>query len=143
MVIPPKVKFFIWKVAQDIVAIEANLISHHVPTNPRCVLCGFHWSDTSYALFFCQVTKSSWKRTDWWHILKKFEGERAIDIIHLMKTTLNKEDFELFCCKIWDYGRTGVIGHTTPIFNRACYTTINGENGQIRSCMNIEKPRTG
>lgn len=40
--IPPKERIFTWKVAHDIVATEANLTLHRVPTNPRCTLCGFH-----------------------------------------------------------------------------------------------------
>lgn len=38
--IPSKIKIFIWKVAWDIIATEANLITHHVPGSSRCALYG-------------------------------------------------------------------------------------------------------
>lgn len=37
--VPPNIKIFTWKAAHDIIGAEANLHSHHVPINPRCVLC--------------------------------------------------------------------------------------------------------
>lgn len=57
--IPPKVKVFTWKGAHEIIVAEANLMMHHVPVNPRCVLCGYYWANSSHVLFFCQAIKKA------------------------------------------------------------------------------------
>lgn len=63
--LPPKVKIFMWKIGQNIIATEANIVMHHVLGNPRCVICGFFWADTTHSLFFCQGTTPTWKTTEW------------------------------------------------------------------------------
>lgn len=55
--IPPKVKIFIWKATQDIIAMEYNLANHQVPCEPRCILCGYFKADSTHALFFCHAIK--------------------------------------------------------------------------------------
>lgn len=57
--IPPRVKVFVWKFAHDIVAAEANLIKHHVPGSSMCVLCSFHWSNSTHSIFFLPGSERS------------------------------------------------------------------------------------
>lgn len=57
--LPPKVKIFLWKTAQNAIAAEANLKAHHVSCQSRCVLCGYFNADTNHALFFCQEVKEA------------------------------------------------------------------------------------
>lgn len=52
--IPQKVRIFIWKMAHNALATEANLQRHHVPINPRCDICGYHYANTTYAILFYQ-----------------------------------------------------------------------------------------
>lgn len=99
--IPPKTKIFIWKAAHDIIASETNLVNHHVPGNPRCNLCGYHWANTSHTLLFCQETKTTWKTTEWWLTIKKLKGLNTIDILHTMDSILSRNEFEHFCVKLW------------------------------------------
>lgn len=55
----PKTKIFIWKVSHDNIVSEANLVTHHISGDPRCVLCGFYWANTSHSLLFCQIIKKA------------------------------------------------------------------------------------
>lgn len=36
LAMPPKVKFFLWKLSRDFVATKGNLFKHHVPIDPSC-----------------------------------------------------------------------------------------------------------
>lgn len=83
-------KIFIGKVAHDIIASEANLIRYHVPRNPKCVLCGFHWVDTSHSILFCQEVKGAWKNQLWWSTIKKLKGSTAKDILSYMCNLLSR-----------------------------------------------------
>lgn len=99
--IPPKIKIFVWKMSLDIIATEANLRRHHVPGNPRCILCGYFQANTRYALLFCQMSRRSWKNTCWWQPLKRLKDLETADILRLMQKRLGKMEFEQFCILCW------------------------------------------
>lgn len=86
----PKVRIFAWKLAHDIVATEANLTAHHIPVNPRCVLCGFHWTNSTHTLFHCQGIKAAWKNTDWWSSLRNLRDLQPLEILFTMESKLNQ-----------------------------------------------------
>lgn len=71
---PLKLKYLYGKRPLDIVAAEANLHRQHIPIDPRCIMCGYYWVDTSHTLFYCKVIKDTWKKSDWWHIIKHLKG---------------------------------------------------------------------
>lgn len=99
--LPPKIKIFVWKMAHDIIATEANLVRHHVLGDPRCVLCGYYWANTTHSPFFYQASKKGWKDLERWPFLKKFKEFDSINILHAMENHLNREDFEKFCSRGW------------------------------------------
>lgn len=92
---------FTWKVAHGIIASEANLRMHHVPIDPRCVRCGYHWVNSSHVLFFCQGVKRAWKYTEWWNTLRNLKEQHPKEILIAMEEKLNQLEFEQFCLKIW------------------------------------------
>lgn len=99
--IPPRVKIFVWKFAHDIIASEANLVCHHVPGSPRCVLCGFYWSNANHSILFYQEVKEAWRGSSWWHIFKNLKGSSPAEVLDSLCKELNKDDFECLCTKMW------------------------------------------
>lgn len=99
--VPPKVKTFIWKAMHDIIPVEANLFRHHIPINPRCILCGFYWSNTSHVLFFCQGIKKLWNHSEWWHLLKSKKDLTLQQIFEYIKDHTNREGWEKLCMRAW------------------------------------------
>lgn len=59
--ISPKVKIFTWKLAHDVIATEENLHYHHMPTSPRCVLCGFSSANTAHTIIYYLGVREIWK----------------------------------------------------------------------------------
>lgn len=100
--------------ANDIITTEANLISHHVPGNPRCVLCYFHWANTTHSLLFCQGVKHVWKISKWWSVLKRFRYASMIDIIHAISRLRNGDDLEFFFVKLWGIWKDRCIWTQKP-----------------------------
>lgn len=97
----PKVKIFVWKTANDIIGAEANLHTHHIPIQPRCVLCDFHWANTSHVLFYCQGIKKVWKDSGWWGTLKPLKDREIKEILLHIEETSNISDWNSFCMKMW------------------------------------------
>lgn len=56
--VPPKVKIFLWIMTNDSIACEANLKSHHVPVDPRCVICDFNWANTTHSVSFARELRT-------------------------------------------------------------------------------------
>ncbi|XP_073121298.1 uncharacterized protein [Henckelia pumila] len=99
--IPPKVRIFWWRVLNNMIPTEANLRAHHVPVIGFCPLCHFHNDSTTHALFFCLMVKSSWKITEFWHLLKQERNLDTWDLIHLMRANLKTLQFEMFAVCSW------------------------------------------
>lgn len=107
--IPPRVKTFIWKVAQDIIATEVSLVNHHVPCNSRCTLCGYFWADTTHALFFCQVVKKKPGITrSGGHTSDNLGGSTARELLQVIATSSNQSELEMFCTKLWGLWKDSV-----------------------------------
>lgn len=49
--VPPRVRMFWWQLAWDILPVERNLASRHVPIQPCCTLCGYAEANTIHAIF--------------------------------------------------------------------------------------------
>lgn len=99
--IPPKIKIFVWKAAQDILAMEFNLANHHIPCDPRCILCGYFKVDTTHALFYCQVVKKTWSTSKWRQTIHDMRGLTALDIFNHTFTSLSQVELKDFCTKAW------------------------------------------
>lgn len=87
--------------ANDIIAKEANLVFHHIPGNSRCVICFFHWANTTHSLLFSHFVKQVWKNSKWWTVLKGLKQTHMIDIIHSISRCASHKDLEQFCVKLW------------------------------------------
>lgn len=59
--IPPKLKIFWWQVAWDILPIEGNLESHHVPVRPTYYLCGYSRASMIHSIFLCTKVRKAWR----------------------------------------------------------------------------------
>lgn len=120
--IPPKVKMFLWRVLHDIIPTEVNLYRHHVPNNPRCALCGYYWSNTSHALFFCQEIKKLWNYSKWWIPLKRTKDLPTQLIMQYIKDSFIKDDWEIFCMRMWGVwkDRCNIIHHKSMISKNPC-----------------------
>lgn len=55
--IPPKIKFFLWKICMDGLPTKARLEKSHVFFPQDCVLCNFHCEDSAHVLFGCPVVQ--------------------------------------------------------------------------------------
>lgn len=125
--VPPKVKIFIWKMAQDSIACEANLTLHHMPTNPRCVICGYHWSNTTHAFIFCQRIKEIWKNEDCWYQIKELKDLQSKDLLFTLESIMARPTFEELCTKIWGVWKDRcTFSHSpnnrAPIYQKGCRT---------------------
>lgn len=126
--------------AHAIVATGANLALHHVPTSPKCILCGFHWSDTTHALFFCQVIKGAWKNTGWWSYIKKLRGHYSKDLLVGIDSILPYNEFDKFCTMMWGAWKDCcMVSHNLPPSNSMHKAKSFGP-GQIPSWLPITRP---
>lgn len=98
--VPSKVKIFAWKTVNDIIGEEANLHNHYILIQPRCIICGFYWADTTHVLFYCQGIKKAWKESGWWRTLKQLKGKETKEILLHIEETSNKLDWDSFCMKM-------------------------------------------
>lgn len=57
--VPPRVRIFLWQVAQDRLPSAINLKKCHGPGNGCCALCGVP-EDANHILFRCASTKFLW-----------------------------------------------------------------------------------
>lgn len=87
--VPPKIKIFVWKLALEILPIEANLCKHHVPRHPDCFVCGVTLADSAHVLFFCPSIRYIWKRYLCWWQLKDLLGVGMRDILQFCSSSLN------------------------------------------------------
>lgn len=94
--------------AHEIIATEANLVRQHVPGKPRCLLCGFHYANTTHAIFYCQVSRQCWKKTAWWELLKKLKEHNTLDNLYALHSALTPSDFEFSALTVGEFGLTGV-----------------------------------
>lgn len=46
--VPPKVKIYVWRLANELVPTWANLVVRHITTDLECVLCGAYGESTIY-----------------------------------------------------------------------------------------------
>ncbi|CAN1762563.1 Putative ribonuclease H protein At1g65750, partial [Linum perenne] len=58
---PPKVKFFIWKVCSNLLATRENLIKRKCANNPICPMCSNEDESVFHLLFACERTKVVWR----------------------------------------------------------------------------------
>ena len=68
--IPPKIKYFIWKIFHNAFPTSENLVNEKSPIQPDCKLhaCSF---ETSFHVFFhCQFARKLWKKVEWWKSIK-------------------------------------------------------------------------
>lgn len=103
LVLPPKVKIFLWKMTRNFVATEANLVRHHVPCLSQCFMCGFPDADTLHVFFYCPAIRGIWKHHLLWCHIKKL---CALSIRELLTWIVDSriiplEEVAMLCWGYW------------------------------------------
>lgn len=97
----PKVWVFWWRVLQNIIPTNENLLYHHFLVIGNCPLCQFGLDSTCHALLWCNLVNPSWKKTCFWPLLKQVSHLGIIYVCLWMKRVLSRTDFESFSIRTW------------------------------------------
>ncbi|KAM6596102.1 hypothetical protein CsatA_006626 [Cannabis sativa] len=101
LVLPPKIRIFVWKVLHNILPTAAALFKKKVLTSAECSLCASSWESIGHALFGCKHAKVIWKTSKFRLDLSKAQNMFNGDYLHSLSTILNQQDFELLLCIMW------------------------------------------
>ncbi|KAM6576935.1 hypothetical protein CsatB_028772 [Cannabis sativa] len=101
LVLPPKIRIFVWKVLHNILPTAAALFKKKVLTSAECSLCALSWESIGHALFGCKHAKVIWKTSKFRLDLSKAQNMFNGDYLHSLSTILNQQDFELLLCIMW------------------------------------------
>lgn len=63
LVVPSKVKFFLWRAAHEVLPTKANLISRGVEVGVECGICGRGYENTRHVLLDCEFAKKCWQES--------------------------------------------------------------------------------
>lgn len=58
--IPPKIKYFLWKVCHNILLVGENLCKKRIKNSTTCPLCEKEVEIVEHLLFFCEWTRVVW-----------------------------------------------------------------------------------
>ncbi|CAN1145175.1 Uncharacterized mitochondrial protein AtMg00310 [Linum perenne] len=59
--LPPKIKFFVWRICSNLVATKVNLMRRRCSPDPKCPCCNSFDETLRHMLFECVVTKGIWR----------------------------------------------------------------------------------
>lgn len=102
--LPPRINMFWWQLAWNILPVEKNLASHHVPVQPFCMLSGYAEANTLHAIFECPFVKRAW--SDMNICLPKIvdKGVNMLDLlsaIWILNQSFRREVITVLAWAIW------------------------------------------
>uniref|UniRef100_A0A803QE56 CCHC-type domain-containing protein n=1 Tax=Cannabis sativa TaxID=3483 RepID=A0A803QE56_CANSA len=100
--LPPKVKHFVWKMANSWLPTHSALTSRGMDVDPRCSRCSNGGRENIFhALWRCHANKDVWKRFGIQHQIKRQGSEDVLAFFMRISKAWEKETFELFLVVSW------------------------------------------
>ncbi|XP_057811420.1 uncharacterized protein LOC131025639 [Salvia miltiorrhiza] len=99
--LPPKVLHFAWRMLFNMIAMNGNLVSHHVPTLGFCFWCKKEWGSTSHGLLWCDKVRAAWKATVFWEDIRCFKHLSMEDLCRLVADKKGIDGLERWLFLLW------------------------------------------
>ncbi|XP_060959099.1 uncharacterized protein LOC133030381 [Cannabis sativa] len=99
--IPPKIRHFVYRLAQNSIPTAEKLYHRHCISSPICPRCTLCYESVQHALFECRVTKKAWSGTVFNFAIKDTKHLNILDIILYIQLNFSKDAFNLFLCMLW------------------------------------------
>ncbi|XP_030509082.2 uncharacterized protein LOC115723746 [Cannabis sativa] len=99
--IPPKIRHFIFRLAQNSIPTAENLYHRHCLSSPVCPRCNLCYESVQHALFECKFMKKAWSGTFFNSAIKGIKHLNMLDIILYIQLNFSKDAFNLFLCMLW------------------------------------------
>lgn len=71
------------------------------PGNCPLPISKFGMDMSSHALFSCATSRASWKKTEYWHIINRIQGQEIWDTCCWLMYELGKSEFEKMAMCAW------------------------------------------
>lgn len=110
--IPPKIKFFVWKMINNLLPVGFELIKRKVDVNSICCRCGSMVETAEHALRDCEWSKQFWYFSCLRISISNSDSQVQLwEWIDKMKELLPIEALPIFCCFAWYiwFARNSVI----------------------------------
>ncbi|KAK3211776.1 hypothetical protein Dsin_016482 [Dipteronia sinensis] len=101
LVLPPKVKIFIWRACLNVVPSLENLYHRKIAAAPSCTRCASHVESTSHALFGCKAARRVWTASHCSGFLALVRRLPVMDALQFLASHLSLDDFGLTCMVAW------------------------------------------
>ncbi|KAK3194099.1 hypothetical protein Dsin_025409 [Dipteronia sinensis] len=101
LVLPPKVKIFIWRACLNAVPSLENLYHRKIVAAPSCTRCASHVESTSHALFGCKAARRVWAASHCSGFLALVRRLPVMDALKFLASHLSLDDFGLTCMVTW------------------------------------------
>ena len=120
--LPPKVRFFLWKVCRGWLPTTATLSHRGMEVDPRCPRCGKERESVFHALWSCRESKQAWKILGWWRLIKDGYRGDMVDFLTWIQDSFSSSEFEAFVMIMWsswNHRNAGIHSNTTrPVADR-------------------------
>ncbi|KAK6118987.1 hypothetical protein DH2020_047273 [Rehmannia glutinosa] len=123
--IPPKIRFFIWRAAQDRLPVNTNFLKRHMLIDPLCRRCGEEPESAEHALRDCPWSNVFWRASPL-RLDDKFLSPSTAtitDMLHLVSTVDNKDFENLFVTLMWSlwHSRNVLVFQGKDIPHQECF----------------------
>uniref|UniRef100_A0A803Q1A0 Reverse transcriptase domain-containing protein n=1 Tax=Cannabis sativa TaxID=3483 RepID=A0A803Q1A0_CANSA len=99
--IPPKIRHFVYRLAQNSIPTADHLYHRHCISSPICPRCSLCFESVQHALFECKEMKKAWSGSIFKSVLKETKHMNIFDILLLIQLNFSKDEFNLFLCMLW------------------------------------------
>ncbi|KAK1549604.1 hypothetical protein Q3G72_004632 [Acer saccharum] len=99
--IPPKVKFFVWRLCNNALPSLSNLLVRKVVRDVMCPKCGQNSETVGQALWWCAKSAEVWVSTPFWESISKFKGLGCEVVLRGLSECLKADAVESICMVLW------------------------------------------
>lgn len=99
--IPAKVKIFIWRAAQNLLATGENLWKRKVAKEPWCQRCGSKVENVFHALIECKASQKMWKHTKFKGEFNHLVNQDMLSVLLGLAVRRNIRDMEMIVALCW------------------------------------------
>ncbi|KAK1361719.1 hypothetical protein POM88_046193 [Heracleum sosnowskyi] len=118
MIVPPKVKHFIWRVSHSWLPVNFELSRRNIPVMKFCQMCGIcDIEDISHSLWRCPSISHMWKLVGLKAYITNNPDRHPLNFMNRLRMEIYEEDFNLFAIvpwQIWSIINRYMHGYSVP-----------------------------